>query len=91
MINVNPIKTWNYYNMITLKIHVCVHNFWVLILGIEKGWNNGMEIYHPLQLDSFLQIYCFHVLKKKKIQTFKPTPTPKIFGILIKHWIQKIF
>lgn len=27
-----------------------------------------METYHPLQLDSLLQAYCFHVLKKK----FKP-------------------
>lgn len=27
--------------------------------------NNGMETYHPLQLDILLQTYCFHVLKKK--------------------------
>lgn len=78
--------------MITLKIYVSPHNFWVLILGKEtaqKGWNNGMETYHPLQLDSLLQTYCFHVLKKKKNQTFKPTPIPKIFGTLIEHWIQR--
>lgn len=29
------------------------------------------------------------VKKKKKNQNFKPIPIPKIFGILIKHWIQK--
>lgn len=79
--------------MITLKIYVSTHSFWVLILGKEtaqKGWNNGMETYHPLQLDSLLLTYCFHVLKKKKkIQTFKPTPIPKIFGALLKHWIQR--
>lgn len=59
----------NFQNMITLKIYACMHNFWVLILGTEteqKGWNNGMEIHHPLQLDSLLQTYCFHVLKKNK-------------------------
>lgn len=94
VICINPVKILsNCYNMISLKIYVGMHNFWVLILGkgtAQKGWNNGMETYHSLQVDSLLLTYWFHVLKKKKkIQPFQPTPVPKIFGTLIKHWIQK--
>lgn len=78
MICVNPI---NYYNMITLKIYFSMHNFCVLILGkwtAQKGWNNDMETYHSLQLDSLLQTYCFHVLKKK----FKPLSKPQSLNFL---------
>ena len=63
-----------------------MHNFWVLILEIEtvqKGWNNGMESHHPLQLDSLLQTYCFHVLKKKKIQIFKQPQSLKFLALLL--------
>lgn len=58
-----------------------MHNFWVLILGkgtAQKGWNNGMETYHSLQLDSLLQTYWFHVLKNK----FKPLSQPQSLKFL---------
>lgn len=46
--------------------------------------NNGMETYHPLQLDILLQTYCFHVLKKK-FKSLSQPQAPKIFGTLINH------
>lgn len=94
MICIDPKKSFQTIRILFLFIiYVGVYNLCILILWKEtaqKGWNNGMETYHPLQMDSLLQTYCFHVFKKKrKKKTFKPIPIPKIFGILIKHWIQK--
>lgn len=92
MICVNPIKILsNYYNMITLKI-ICRYAQLLSSYSRKRDRTERMEQWYGNLPFSPIGLFITDLLVpcvKKQIQTFKPTPVPKIFGTLIKHWIQK--